>query len=172
MTPSATITAVGFSQLNYYPKRQNTLHQKAHQNTLQNFEVSHPIAFSRAYLLATCFCVFYFYFVLLYRANTYRPVLLHCFNLKTCQRYATAIQDITARTKPTYDWCGVDLNHTWLSRLSSSKLPVSTNYLTAIAFTHSATHQQSARLGIEPTTNQLIADCSTTELHADNEGVV
>lgn len=104
--------------------------------------MSHPIAFSRAYLLATCFCVFYFYFVLLYRANTYRPVLLHCFNLKTCQRYATAIQDITARTKPTYDWCGVDLNHTWLSRLSSSKLPVSTNYLTAIAFTHSATHQQ------------------------------
>lgn len=103
MTPSATITAVGFSQLNYYPKRQDTLHQKAHQNTLQNFEVSHPIAFSRAYLLATCFCVFYFYFVLLYRANTYRPVLLHCFNLKTCQRYATAIQDITARTKPTYN---------------------------------------------------------------------
>nr|DAK51553.1 MAG TPA: hypothetical protein [Caudoviricetes sp.] len=65
--------------------------------------MSHPIAFSRAYLLATCSCVFYFYFVLLYRANTYRPVLLHCFNLKTCQRYATAIQDITARTKPTYD---------------------------------------------------------------------
>nr|DAM23056.1 MAG TPA: hypothetical protein [Bacteriophage sp.] len=30
-----------------------------------------------------------------------------------------------------------------MSRLSSSKLPVSTNYLTAIAFTHSATHQQS-----------------------------
>nr|DAR37058.1 MAG TPA: hypothetical protein [Caudoviricetes sp.] len=25
---------------------------------------------------------------------------------------------------------------------------------------------KSARLGIEPTTNQLIADCSTTELHA------
>lgn len=39
-------------------------------------------------------------------------------------------------------WCDVDLNHTWLSRLSSSKLPVSTNYLTAIAFTHFATHQQ------------------------------
>nr|DAP25490.1 MAG TPA: hypothetical protein [Bacteriophage sp.] len=29
-----------------------------------------------------------------------------------------------------------------MSRLSSSKLPVSTNYLTAIAFTHFATHQQ------------------------------
>ena len=31
---------------------------------------------------------------------------------------------------------------------------------------------KSARLGIEPTTNQLIADCSTTELHANNEGEV
>nr|DAU48409.1 MAG TPA: hypothetical protein [Bacteriophage sp.] len=40
--------------------------------------MSHPVAFSCAYLLATCFCVFYFYFVSLYRANTYRPVLLHC----------------------------------------------------------------------------------------------
>ena len=68
MTPSATITAVGFSQLNYYPKRQDTLHQKVFQNTLQNFEVSHPIAFSRAYLLATCFCVFSFIF----------PKLLYC----------------------------------------------------------------------------------------------
>ena len=68
MTPSATITAVGFSQLNYYPKRQDTLHQKVSQNTLQNFEVSHPIAFSRAYLLATCFCVFSFIF----------PKLLYC----------------------------------------------------------------------------------------------
>ena len=68
MTPSATITAVGFSQLNYYPKRQDTLHQKVSQNTLQNFEVSHPIAFSRAYLLTTCFCVFSFIF----------PKLLYC----------------------------------------------------------------------------------------------
>ena len=68
MTPSATITAVGFSQLNYYPKRQDTLHQKVSQNTLQNFEVSHPIAFGRAYLLATCFCVFSFIF----------PKLLYC----------------------------------------------------------------------------------------------
>ena len=68
MTPSATITAVGFSQLNYYPKRQDTLHRKVSQNTLQNFEVSHPIAFSRAYLLATCFCVFSFIF----------PKLLYC----------------------------------------------------------------------------------------------
>ena len=68
MTPSAIITAVGFSQLNYYPKRQDTLHQKVSQNTLQNFEVSHPIAFSRAYLLTTCFCVFSFIF----------PKLLYC----------------------------------------------------------------------------------------------
>ena len=30
-------------------------------------------------------------------------------------------------------------------------------------------HHQSARLGIEPTTHQLIADCSTTELHADSK---
>nr|DAY44964.1 MAG TPA: hypothetical protein [Caudoviricetes sp.] len=32
-----------------------------------------------------------------------------------------------------------------MSRLSSSKLPVSTNYLTAIAFTHFATHQLACR---------------------------
>ena len=83
-----------------------------------------------------------FHFALPYCSVLTRTDLSYYHFLKVCQRYATAIRDITARTKPTYDWCGVDLNHTWLSRLSSSKLPVSTNYLTAIAFTYSATHQQ------------------------------
>lgn len=89
MTPSITAIAVVVLPTEPLSEKARFTPSKGNQNTLQNFEVSHPIAFSRAYLLATCFCVFSFIFRNCYIADH--------------QRYATAIQDITARTKPTYD---------------------------------------------------------------------
>lgn len=107
MTPSITAIAVVVLPTELLSEKARYTPSKGNQNTLQNFEVSHPIAFSRAHLLATCFCVFSFIFPKLHRANTYRPPYSN-FLSKACQHYARRPKrcfqsaDIVNRTRTTF----------------------------------------------------------------------
>ena len=72
-----------------------------------------------------------------------QPTLFLCVSFRWCIHHCWLFYANVKHTRSTETiyWFGVDLNHTWLTCFPSSKLLVSTDYLTAIASTHSATNQ-------------------------------